>query len=173
MEKKLEEIRVDETVRKSIADNMRFYSDARFKQLTIFITLMTLLIGGLLQFSDKPVAVHLGLTGAIPIAALLITAVFWIMEIRATLYWHAHRDQSPDLWPNIPRDGWRHLNATNGIFVLYLSSYCAWVAAFIELSGSCLISSLLILVGIVVFIFGVVEYAKYSVPGSTLKKKGG
>jgi hypothetical protein len=164
---------MDETARKSIADNLRFYADARFKQLTIFITWMTLLIGGLLQLSDKPVAVILGLTSVIPIAALLITSVFWIMEIRATLYWRTHRDQSPDLWPAIPRDGWRHLNATNGIFALYLSSYCAWVAAFIKLSASCWISALAVMVGIVIFIFGVVEYAKYSDPGSTLKKKDG
>ena len=109
---------MSDTIRKAISENMKFYGEARFKQLTIFITWMTLLLGGLLQFADKPIASTIQLLTVVPVAAMLVTAVFWVLEVRATLYFRANRDRFPELWPSLPRDRWSFLNASNAIFLL-------------------------------------------------------
>ncbi len=160
---------MDDTTRKSIADNMRFYGDARFKQLTLFLTWMTLLAGGFFQFGDKQFAVDMGLLYAIPTYSMLVICLFWILEVRSTLYWRAHRDRSPDLWPSPPKDSWRALNASNAILWLYLTTYIAWYALAVKLKFPvwCLVA--LALLCVFIFLFGWRTYSKYSEVGSTIE----
>lgn len=61
------------------AENIRFYSDMRFKQLTLLMAGMT---AAGAAFGSSQYAEH---HGTIAIAAALFTAVMWIMENRSTL----------------------------------------------------------------------------------------
>ena len=158
---------------KQIGDNLRFYSDARFKQLTLFLSWITLLAAGLLQFEANPAAKHLNLGQALPVFAMFVTAVFWVMEIRATLNWRAHREAEPSLWPRPPTDGWSWLNATHAVFVLYAGIYLVWFQVARLQSVGSLFTWLAALLGIVVLIFGVHSYAKYSKQGSMLVRQDG
>ena len=164
---------MDETARKQIGDNLRFYSDARFKQLTLFLSWITLLAAGLFQFEDKLLAKELNVRLAIPAFAMFVTAVFWVMEIRATLNWRAHRDSSPDLWPRPPADIWSWLNATHAVFILYAGIYATWFKVATMQGASSTFTSLAASLGIVVLVFGIHTYAAYSKQGSTLPRKDG
>ena len=157
----------DKDQRKLIADNLRFYADARFKQLSLFLAWITLLAGGLFQFGDKQLARDLNISSGLPIFAMLVTAVFWVLEIRASLFWRAHRDVAPDLWPRPPSDGWSWLSSTNAVFVLYASIYFVWLLLSIKLSPHPVFYLLPGLLGVTIFAFGVTSYIRYSSPGST------
>ena len=147
---------------------MKFYGEARFKQLTIFITWMTLLLGGLLQFADKPIASTIQLLTVVPVAAMLVTAVFWVLEVRATLYFRANRDRFPELWPSLPRDRWSFLNASNAIFLLYYASYSSWLSAAVILGSPAYVWIPAGCLGTLVAVFGIANYAKYARNGSTI-----
>jgi len=162
----------DDTLRTQIAENMRFYADMRFKQLTLLLAWLTLVAGGIAQFSEVKLAT-LAARDVLIVAAALVTAVFWIMEIRSTLYWCAHRDVSPDLWPRISGDSWRLVNATYAIFLLHLALYSFWAWFAWKSQITCVIVVGLCLLGLLVFMFGVHSYFRYLKPGATLPKNGG
>ena len=104
---------------KELVANMRFYGDMRFKQLTLFMAWLTISVGGVAQFGETQIVNGTQLKGVIAVASMLFTAVLWIMEVRSSLYWVAHREEVRDLWPSPGnlRLGW--LNATNSVFLLY------------------------------------------------------
>lgn len=113
----------DGDVLKQIGDNLRFYADARFKQLTLYVAWITLLAGGLLQYGDKPLAKDLRLLDYLPGVGMLVTAVFWVLETRASLYWRALRDADPRLLPRPPDSLWSWFSSTNAVFFCMPSSF--------------------------------------------------
>lgn len=82
-------------IKDQIAENLRFYSEMRFKQLTVWMTGMSLLTAGSIQYADKVMFSGFFVREALAIAAVMFTSVVWIMEIRSTLYWVANRESAP------------------------------------------------------------------------------
>lgn len=60
-----------------LAENMRFYGDMRFKQLTLFMAAMTAVAGGITEASQY--------RWWIALAGMCIAAVMWVMEVRSTI----------------------------------------------------------------------------------------
>jgi hypothetical protein len=121
----------DDTARKAVADNLRFYADVRFKLFALFLTWILLLSGGLIQLSDKPAFAFVG--RLIPVIGIVVTGVFWVLEVRTTLYWRAQRDIYPELWPRPRNNAWSYLNATNAISFLFLFVFVSWLFAAFHL----------------------------------------
>ena len=118
---------------KELVANMRLYSDMRFKQLTIFMTWLTLSVGGVAQFGDKSIANGLNVNVLIACASLIFISILWIMEIKSTIYWAANREEVRCLWPSLNIQYPRYLkflsffDATNAILVLYTCTLFFWV----------------------------------------------
>ncbi len=83
-----------------LAANMRFYGDMRFKQLTLLLTGMTLLVAGVAQYPTVDLFPSVPLRGALAVAGMLFTGVMWIMEVRSTISFFANRAQAKILWPH-------------------------------------------------------------------------
>jgi hypothetical protein len=157
----------EEALLKQLGDNLRFYADARFKQLTLYLAWITLLAGGLLQFSDKKMATDIALQHGMPAFAMLVTAVFWVLETRTTLYWRAHRDAIPAAWPRPPESIWAWFNATNAVWLLYATIYAAWMYVAVQLASPAPIVALSGLLGLAVAAFSVSSYVRFAAQGST------
>jgi hypothetical protein len=113
-----------------LAENMRFYGEMRFKQLTLFAGAMTVLGAALTtERSYTMLTPALSVRFAAALAGLLLTTVFWVMEVRSSLYWVAIREelQGQQFWPRPRTRFWGWLNATNAILVLHLASYGFWL----------------------------------------------
>jgi hypothetical protein len=67
----------EETKLSKLAENVRFFADMHFKQLTLFMAAMTAVTGGIVVSSLYQWWIALG--------GLCITAVIWTMEIRSTI----------------------------------------------------------------------------------------
>jgi hypothetical protein len=119
----------DDTRRSQLAENMRFYADMRFKQLTLFLAGLTLAAGGVAQYGTKELVGAITIRQGVAVAAALLTAVMWVMEVRSSIYWRVHREEVPDLWPRPKRDPFALLNATNSLLVLHLAIYSFWLWA--------------------------------------------
>lgn len=120
----------EEARRNQLAENMRFYGDMRFKQLTLLIGAMTLVGAGVAQYPNVPVVATLDARSLLAMAGMLFAGVMWLMEVRSTVNFVAAREQAPDLWPfwSPERFGWLNevLNATNAVLVLHVIFYWFW-----------------------------------------------
>jgi hypothetical protein len=79
-----EEIKLSDTMLSQLAENMRFYGDMRFRQLTLFMAAMTAVAGGIVGSIQYRWWIALG--------GLCITAVIWVMEVRSTINFIAARN---------------------------------------------------------------------------------
>jgi hypothetical protein len=116
-----------ETKFTQLAENMRFYADMRFKQIGVLTAVLTVAAAGAVQFPSTMLAGQTSVRTVLASFALLLTAVVWIMEVRSTLFWTAHRDEAADLWPAPPGAPFPWLTATNALLVLYASVYGFWL----------------------------------------------
>ena len=119
-----------EIMQVQLAENLRYYGDMRFKQLTLFTGAMTVL-GAALDTRDvnTMLTAHLSSRFAISAAGLMFTSVIWVMEVKSTVYWVATRESEngKDLWPR-PKDHFlSQLNSTNAVLFMYIVSYCFWL----------------------------------------------
>lgn len=129
----VDEARQQNDLLKFAADNMRFYGDMRFKQLTLFSVVTAFLLNAAVS-KDALVLLggHKNLT-PISLLGILFTAVLWVMEVASTLY--GVRYLAPVVKAldtlEVDQDGkvcrhWTHLNASNAVIFLYVGSYTIW-----------------------------------------------
>ncbi|CAD6491833.1 MAG: hypothetical protein ANIMEMIM_00227 [Candidatus Argoarchaeum ethanivorans] len=106
---------------KDISANMCQYGNMRFAQLTLFIAMTAGLLTAL--FTSNPPLSSL-VRFVLKVGGLIITVVFWIMEERATDYWHhfgrRHKRSSSALFVYVfVLGGYTHFTyevLTNGYF---------------------------------------------------------
>lgn len=119
---------------KFAAENLRFYGDMRFKQLTLFsIVTAFLLNAAVSKDAQQLLATHRNLT-SLSVAGMLFTAVLWIMEVASTLYGVRYlrpvRDELDRLEEQQESEKvirhWTLLNATNAVVFAYFASYVFW-----------------------------------------------
>jgi hypothetical protein len=108
-----------DAIKIQIAENMRFFADMRFKQLTLFVAAMTAVAGG--------IVVSMPYRWWIALGGLCITAVMWLMEIRSTINFVTNYNYAPELWPRKKPKliGW--LTASHDVAFLYAGSYLWWL----------------------------------------------
>jgi hypothetical protein len=109
-----------------LVENIRFYGEMRFKQLTLFMAGMTVLGAGVAQYPSSKLFDGLELRIVLAVAAMLFTGVIWIMEVRSTLQAIASREQAKEFWPRPKPKHFGSINATNAVLVLYIVSYGFW-----------------------------------------------
>ncbi len=153
----------DDTKRQQLAENMRFYADMRFKQLTLLVAWLTLAGGGVAQFDKVDLISNaLNVRQVLSLAAVVFTGVMWTMEVRATLYWRANRDAAPDLLPRPRDDMWAWLNATYAVLFLHVAIYFFWLWLAYAWSVNTWMVGACSLLGVVLVIFSVYEYRQSS-----------
>lgn len=132
------------------AENMRFYGDMRFKQLSLFLAAMTAAGGGIAQLSAY--------RWWIALAALYVTAVLWVMETRSSLYGIANGKAAAGFWPRPQRMLFPWLSATLVVFFLYVGFYAFWLRciwAWYRCSFTFCVGSV---VGLLLFMYSCVNY---------------
>jgi len=110
-----------------IAENLRFYGDMRFKQLTLLMAWLTISGAGVMQSGKVEIVPDLQARVIIAMASIIVGSVLWVMEIRSSLSFVAHRSKFPDLWPRPENVAADQVNATNMVLILYCSHYLAWL----------------------------------------------
>jgi len=125
-----------EILRQTYEDH-RFYGDLRFKQLTLFALFTGVLVNA--AVSDRGVRLLSGHDNRtlFSLIGMLFTAVFWVMEVRSTIWGLRHRPKK-GAWASgsgassgaTPTPGvtfhWTLLNATNGVPIMYIAAYGLW-----------------------------------------------
>lgn len=145
-------------LRDQLTENMRFYADARFKQLTLWLACITLCAAGVGQLpaDHELVANRLATRPVIAIVAVFFTAVMWVMEVRAALYWVAHREKGGQ-WPQ-RTVVWPWLNATNALLLLYSATFWSWLWLGLKWGLSWLLVGSAVIVGLMLLVFSIVNY---------------
>ena len=107
-----------------IGNNLRFYADARFKQLNLFVSLTAALAAGALQFSQVE-----GLGAA---AGICIAFIFLVFDFRYVSYWQGFHERGRQIdsilglgqYSSLPPRG--IITATHATRLLYASSIPFW-----------------------------------------------
>jgi membrane protein YdbS with pleckstrin-like domain len=109
-----------------IAQNLRFYSDARFKQLTLLLAAMAAAAAGAVKDSPAQLTPTVTVRQLVAVAAMLVVSVLWVMEVRAAAYWAAHREKGTEVWPSPPTNVFWWLNATDMLLALHVGLFVGW-----------------------------------------------
>jgi hypothetical protein len=141
----------DDTRLAQLTENMRFYGDMRFKQLTLFMAAMTVATGRIID--------HPAHRWWIALAALFITSVMWIMETRSTLYALAlHNEIGDAFWPRPQVKLFRWLGSSFAVLMLHASFYSFWLGCIRGWCPTCCVS---FFVGLIVGI-GLLSYSVFN-----------
>lgn len=117
-----------------LQENMRFYGNMRFKQLTLFFAITGVLLA--VQFGNLVRVEDISPVGIIPVIGIIIVYVFYIMEIRAAdNYWGFRKlakkyenDPSNGLvikqFINLKKE--KVCNATHAVHFLFLAFWIMW-----------------------------------------------
>jgi hypothetical protein len=118
----------DDVLKTQIGENLRFYGDMRFKQLTLLMAWLTLAGAGVVERGTLELIPSVPVRVIIACVSMLFTAVLWVMEVRATLYWRTHhRAIGRELCPEPEKPFWGLLRATNVVLFVYAGVYILWV----------------------------------------------
>lgn len=148
----------DEQRRQQIAENMRFYGDMRFKQLTLLMAWLTLAGAGVVQYGTAVVTGGTTVRQVLALATVLFTSVLWVMEVRSTVFWVANREAAPDLWPRPVRNAFRFVNATNAVLVLNMTVSVFWLWCAYEWHANMVLTVILTVLVAFLFVFSVYHY---------------
>ena len=143
-----------------IAQNMRLYSDMRFKQLTLLLAWFAIAGGGISQYGEKIIVMHTALKVIVSVASLLVTAVVWVMEIRSSVLWAQSRKVIPDHWPGGPDVFLPWINATSAVLGFYVAAYAFWILCVFEWSSTYIIPFVGLAAGIFLIVFSVENYRR-------------
>jgi hypothetical protein len=123
----------EETKLSQLSENMRFFADMRFKQLTLFMAAMTAVAGGVVESSQYRWWIALG--------GLCITMVIWMMEVRSTMNFITVRDEcgnsAEHLWPRKKPKVFPWLTASRDVLLLYAGFYIFWLSCIKKWCAAC------------------------------------
>jgi hypothetical protein len=140
----------NETAQAQIAENFRFYGDMRFKQLTLFMAAMTAVVAGVMQFPCNRWWLALG--------GLFVTAVMWVVEVRATLNAIVAHNAIPEAFPQQQDKFWPWLNSSWSVLLLHIACYGLWLWCVRAWCSSRVLFYVGALAGLMLFVFSVVNY---------------
>jgi hypothetical protein len=138
----------EETKLSQLAENMRFFADMRFKQLTLFMAAMTAVAAGIINPNQYRWWIALG--------GLWITAVIWVMEIRSTINFIKNYNQATELWPRAKSKGCRFVTSSHAVLGLYGGFYATWLLCIKKWGPACCVSFYVgLIVGFALFLFSI------------------
>jgi hypothetical protein len=140
----------DDHSQTQLGENLRFYGDMRFKQLTLLMAAMTALGAGIAQYAN--------LRGALAAVGMFFVGVMWVMEVRSTLYFNATREVAPQLWPRPPRAALHWLSATNAVLILHAAFYGLWLWCVAQWLSDVVLEVLGAALGVLFLVFTVTSY---------------
>ena len=117
----------EDATQSEFADNLRFYGDMRFKQLTLLIAMLSLVFAGIGQYGETILIEPVKIKEILAVAAMLFTGVLWVMEVRSSIYWAANKKQINNVWALARSAKFNWINATNAVLALYVSIFSFWV----------------------------------------------
>lgn len=144
-----------------LGENMRFYAENRFRQLTLLVAVLTVAIAGIGQYPAEETKVldDISMKSVIAVLSLIFTTVMWIAEVRSTLMWRANRNEAPAIWPRWKNAFWNSwFNATVSTLVLYAVLYAGWYYCLIKWAHSCLFTLGFGVLGTLLIIFTIANY---------------
>lgn len=149
-------------IKNQIGQNMLFYGEMRFKQLTLLLAWLTIAGAGIAQFGPKIIIGSIQLRLLLAVSSMLVVSVLWLMEISSTLYWVANREAYPELWPSPPKTKPEKLvnilNATNAVLVFYIILYWFWFCCAYQWGLSLIFTIIGIILGVILFIYSIIRY---------------
>jgi uncharacterized membrane protein YcgQ (UPF0703/DUF1980 family) len=121
---------------KEINNNVRFYGNMRFAQLTLFSAITAALLT--IIFKTQP-ALTASVKTALEIGGVVSTIVLWVMEERSTGYAVKFIHRLQELEKSLEFNQWRGrkiatravFSATNAVRLLYFAVISFWVFALI------------------------------------------
>ena len=148
----------DDLARTQWAENGRFFSDGRFKQLTLFVGGLTLAGAGIAQYPDVVIAPGITMRVVLAQASMLFTAVMWVLEVRLALLGVANWRLVPELSPQ-PRIRWfSWLNGTTAVATLKCVAYVGFWWCAREWGLNLYALTIWAMLGLVLMVFTVVAY---------------
>ena len=152
-------MQLDDLTRTQLAENLRFYGDSRFKQLTLFIGGLTVIAAGMAHQPDVLVACAITFRMALSVAGMLFTAVMWVIEVRAAVCWWTIWHHVPELWPRPRTPYFSWLTATHAVALLKVVSYFAFWCCALAWGVNCIALAALGTLGALLLAFTVVTYS--------------
>jgi len=122
----------------------------RFKQLTLFMAAMTAAGTGVTQ---SPAS-----RWWIALAAFIIAAVMWVVEVRATLNAIAAHDAIPEVFPRQKKRFMSWLNSSWAVLSLHVVCYWSWWWCLRIWSPGCVAFYVGIPFGALLIVFSAVNY---------------
>jgi hypothetical protein len=148
----------DDVRRQQLAENMRFYGDMRFKQLTLLMAWLSLVGGGVAQYGSINLVGETNVRQVLALSAVFFTIVMWVMEVRSTIQWVAHRDAAPELWPRPTNDPFRLVNSTNAVLIFHFGVCSFWLWCAYRWNANCVLATILGLLMLLVSVFSIYHY---------------
>lgn len=176
---------------KEITASMRLFGDMRIKHLTLYIAFLavvgTISAGLVVAKAHEPKLDFgdLNPKTLVPCFVMLITSLFWIMDVRASKHYWAMADTiprattDPDDWQSLLWPRWRHsnklisiTNSTNAIIVFFAVVYvfALWLAVEWSLPFPWQVAFLSL--GVWVLFVTWVEYETYEVVKAVFSGRG-
>lgn len=122
-----DEHRLDEY--RDLSENMRFYGNMRFAQLTLFFVATGALLNAVASHNFRwPLQPLVGLGG------LIIVVAFAVLEHASVRYWLHHRmraveiEEALDFWQYRNRPHKSVFNGTNAVRLLFYATAAMWLA---------------------------------------------
>jgi len=143
-------------------ENMSFYGDMLFKQLTLLMGGVTVIGAGIAEYPNVNLFDSLCVRAALAMVGMLFTGAMWVMEISSSTYWVAHREEARTLlgttpWPR-PAKRIPGLTATNAVLALHFAFFWFWFWCATKWYPRCLPLVLGVLFGILLAVFSVLNY---------------
>lgn len=122
---------------KEVGQNMRFYGNLRFAQMSLF----SLLSSGLISIVFRPDnSLPLSLKWILKVLGMMLVILFYIIEKRSTKFWEHYRDRALELqktdlpcrqYSNLPKRRCWLDSATNAASIIYLSVLMFWIISLL------------------------------------------
>ncbi len=113
-------------IEKELVENVRFYGDMRFKQLTLLSVGIGAAFSGLATDPEKIIVGSIKFALGMPLLALIFVAVLWVMEVRSTVYCFLNQNMTKRLWP-VPKGRMSAFRATYAVLALHVVLYLGWM----------------------------------------------
>ena len=122
---------------KELNNNLRFYGNMRFAQLTLFSAITAAFLT--IVFTIEPKILEPTRT-ILKVGGMLVTIVFWVMEERSTGYALHFSKRIIELEKSLGYKGWTGrkmgtvalFSATNAVRLLYLCIFAFWLISIIQ-----------------------------------------
>ena len=147
-----------------LVETARFYGDMRFKQFTLFLAWLSIVGAGIVYGGEYVILCEIKLKLLLALASIIMTGIFWIMEISSSIYWVANREACKDVWklPS-PKSKFiktinKIISTTNAMLILFIINYILWIVCAYNWGLNRVVFIVLIFIGLLIFLYSILNY---------------